>query len=115
MAAALTKQAAAMGFQMPNQIDALHARLGAQSLSNHHHTGELLFRERAICLEDQLDRFPQVRSRFVERFALGVRARQFLNEGDVASFWGLTEDGCQFEREWLGFHDLNVPRSPADV
>ena len=115
MAAAFTKETAAMGFQMPNQIDALHARLGAESLANDRYPGKFLFCQRAIRLQDQLDRFPQVRTRFVERLALGVRARQFLDEGDVAPFGGLSEDSRQFEREWLGFHDLNVSQCPADV
>ena len=104
-----------MGFQMPNQIDALHARLGTQTLSNHRDAGEFFFHERAIRLRDQFDRFPQVRARFLEGLALGVRARQFLDERDVAALRRLAEDGRQFKREWLGFHGSNVPISLADV
>ena len=104
-----------MGFQVPNQVDALHARLGAEPLANDRHAGEFLFRECAIRLEDQLDRFTQVRARVLERLALRVRAWQFLDEGDIAPFRGLTEDGRQFQGEWLGFHGLNVQTSLADV
>ena len=115
MAAAFTKQAAAMGLQMSNQVDALHARLGAESLSDHRDAGELLFRECTIGFQDQLDRVTKVRSRFFECFALRVRARQFLDERDIAPFGSFPEDGRQFQGEWLGFHGLNVQEDPADV
>ena len=86
-----------MRFQMSNEIDALHA-LGAESLPNHDDTSEFFFRQRAIGFEHQFDRFTKIRSRFVKRFALRIRARQFLDERDVSPLWGFPEDGGQFER-----------------
>ena len=52
MAAAFAKETTAMGFQVPNQVDALHARLGAEPLANYGHAGEFLFCERTIRMED---------------------------------------------------------------
>jgi hypothetical protein len=89
MAATFPQEAAAMSFQMPNQIDALHARLGAQPLPNHGDTSEFFFRQRAIGVEHQFNRFTKIRSRFVERFALRIRAGQFLDERDVPPPLGL--------------------------
>jgi hypothetical protein len=42
MAAAFTKQATAMRFQMAHEIDAFHAGLRGEALADHGHPGEVL-------------------------------------------------------------------------
>ena len=57
MAATFPQQPTPLGFQVPHEIDALHARLGAEPLPNHRDARELLLGQRPVGLEDQLNGF----------------------------------------------------------
>ena len=87
-----------MGFQVPNEVDALHAPLSAESLPNNSDARKFLFRQCAIAFEDQLDGLAEVGARFLERLALRIGAGQLLDEGDVASFRSFPKDGRQFDQ-----------------
>jgi hypothetical protein len=115
MAAAFAEKTAAMRLQVSKEVDTFHVSSGTEPLADDGDSGELLLREGAIGLQDQLDCFAKIRPGLVEGIALGVRARELLNEGDVAAFGGFTENGGQFEREGLLFHGLNLPKRSADV
>lgn len=98
MAATLAKKATAMSFQVPNEVDALHARLRTEAFANDAHPNQILFRERAIRLEHELHRFAQIGPRFVEGFSLRVGAGKFLDRRHVAALRGLPKDGRPLER-----------------
>ena len=70
MAAAFSEQATAMGFQMPDQVDALHARLSRQSLSDHAHADEVFLGQRSIRLEYEIDGLTQICTRLGKCLAL---------------------------------------------
>lgn len=73
-----------MCFQMPNEIDPLHVLSGTQAFADHRLSSQVFFRARAICLEHELNGFPQIGARFLKGVALRIGAGQFLDEGNVA-------------------------------
>lgn len=51
MAATLTQEATAMRFQMPDQVDPLHAKLlGGEALTDNLSAAEILLGQRPVCL-----------------------------------------------------------------
>ena len=94
---------------MTYKVDALHAvGLGRESerFADDGRAREVLFGERTIGLEDQADGFAQVLARFLQGSALGVGARELLDEGDKA-FRDLTIDGGEFDGH--GAPDVSGP------
>jgi hypothetical protein len=103
MAAALTKKTTAMLFKMPDQVNPLHAANSGRQpkpFTNNLRAAEFLLCEKAIGFEYQANGFAEILASFVERFALRVRARKFLDKRDIAAFGRFLEDCCEFE--WHG-------------
>lgn len=92
MAATLAQKAAAMSFQVANQIDALHARLRTEAFADDAHPNQFLFRERPIRFEDEIHRLTEIRPSFVECFSLRVGARKLLDERHVAALGCFPKD-----------------------
>src|SRR5687767_884584 len=97
MAAAFSKEATAIGFQMPKEIDSLHAGSRREALSDHRHSNEILLGKRTIGFQNEFYGLAEVRARLIKRIALGIRAGQLLHEGDVAALRGLAKHGSQFQ------------------
>ena len=89
-----------MCFQVPDQVDPLHAGIGsgaeAERLADHLCARELLLSERAIGFEDELHGLTEVRPGFLQGGPLGVGPRKFLDEGEV-SLGNLTEHGGELD------------------
>lgn len=68
-----------------------------QRFANHRRTGEVLLRQFAVGRKNKLHSLSQVCSCLVERVTLRIRAKEFLNERDVAAFGGFLENGTEFQ------------------
>lgn len=61
-----------MGFQMPDEIDSLHAGSGREALSNHRHSNEIFLGKGTIGFQNEFDGLAEVRARLIKCLALGI-------------------------------------------
>lgn len=98
------------------EVDPLHgSRLRGQTLANHLGAAEFFFGERTVGLEYQLNRFPQVLPRLIERLALGVRARKLFDEGDIPAPGILAKHCCLGDESVIGAPLGSGPRSRSKL